>query len=359
MITDKLGEALLFRTSKLAIKTIREPDSDTTLSREKTDAENATQESSASVNSKQKIFGDGSVFTTPRRSLRLVGKHFTYTASKAMRSQSKNRVEKTKREDLPPARWTSRKRSRSSETSTQFGKDNSQVGQDLVSNLNNHTYFTRANAASKRKAQNAIYDAARLTGEPSTAFEKRFGLHLFDDEPKLFPFFQLPGEVRNMIYKHVVVEINEIPIGKGQGPYEPAICRVNKQSRQESRGLYYQLNVFNFTPNNTELHSFFDWAHSCSAWKDFVMSVRFSARQYIFWENVVAHVRLYWEDTRYLFAKNQITNNPKTYSEMVTGEVLQNTVAIAVAMRGQPWETVETVLRMMGKTVHCLQPTWN
>lgn len=53
----------------------------------------------------------------------------------------------------------------------------------------------------------------------------------------------LPGELRNRIYRYVILDDDEIEV-TSKGPGEPALLRTCTEIRQESIGLYYCENEF-------------------------------------------------------------------------------------------------------------------
>ncbi|EMC96951.1 hypothetical protein BAUCODRAFT_48719, partial [Baudoinia panamericana UAMH 10762] len=54
----------------------------------------------------------------------------------------------------------------------------------------------------------------------------------------------LPGELRNYIYRLALVEDDHIKISKNSKPLQPGILQVSRQCRKEASDIYYQENIF-------------------------------------------------------------------------------------------------------------------
>jgi hypothetical protein len=59
------------------------------------------------------------------------------------------------------------------------------------------------------------------------------------------PLFELPPEIRTMIYRFALVADGELPITKVHGIPEAALLKVSKLVRSETYSLFYRENEFN------------------------------------------------------------------------------------------------------------------
>lgn len=62
-----------------------------------------------------------------------------------------------------------------------------------------------------------------------------------------FPFLRLPGELRNMVYKHALVTDGKVNITREHGIPEPALLSTCKKIRKEAIGIFYHDNTFQLT----------------------------------------------------------------------------------------------------------------
>ena len=60
----------------------------------------------------------------------------------------------------------------------------------------------------------------------------------------IFPFLQLPGEIRNKIYHFALVKKHPFSIKLQFAPRDTALLRVNKQIFSEAANIFYDLNTF-------------------------------------------------------------------------------------------------------------------
>lgn len=58
------------------------------------------------------------------------------------------------------------------------------------------------------------------------------------------PLATLPGELRNRIWRLVVVKLNAINVSDLTSPQEPALLATCHQARKEASGIYYAENTF-------------------------------------------------------------------------------------------------------------------
>lgn len=67
--------------------------------------------------------------------------------------------------------------------------------------------------------------------------------------PNKCHLLELPGELRNRIYRFALVNEGVI-IVTAAGPSEPALLRCNKEIRQEAVTIYYRENKFKYQVRN-------------------------------------------------------------------------------------------------------------
>ncbi|KAI5359864.1 hypothetical protein Slin15195_G117250 [Septoria linicola] len=74
-------------------------------------------------------------------------------------------------------------------------------------------------------------------------------------------FLSLPAELRNDIYRYAILSDDKIKIATNmaQPPQEPAMLRVNRQTRHEALGIYYQENHFRFDMHNFDARAYTNW----------------------------------------------------------------------------------------------------
>lgn len=65
-------------------------------------------------------------------------------------------------------------------------------------------------------------------------------------EQKPFPFLSLPGEIRNLIYRHALVSPKTYTVKLQFFPLDTALLRVNKQVYAEASDIFYHENIFWF-----------------------------------------------------------------------------------------------------------------
>ncbi|KAM3420865.1 hypothetical protein BST61_g4104 [Cercospora zeina] len=77
-------------------------------------------------------------------------------------------------------------------------------------------------------------------------------------------FFALSPELRNKIYRDVLVQPDKIRISTAmtQPPLEPGILLVNRQIRQEARAIYYYENHFRFDLYEIDASAYMRWVRA-------------------------------------------------------------------------------------------------
>ncbi|KAI9707621.1 MAG: hypothetical protein M1836_000582 [Candelina mexicana] len=62
--------------------------------------------------------------------------------------------------------------------------------------------------------------------------------------PKTFPFLRLPPELRNKVYRCLLVSTKTFTVGLRFGSFDTSLLSVNKQIHEEASGIFYEENIF-------------------------------------------------------------------------------------------------------------------
>ena len=85
-----------------------------------------------------------------------------------------------------------------------------------------------------------LFESLRLSNEPAPRFIR--------EVPPDCPFLALPGEIRNRIYRFVLVAERPFTVQlQWSKPLETALLRVNKQVFEEASSIFYAENAFRFS----------------------------------------------------------------------------------------------------------------
>lgn len=103
--------------------------------------------------------------------------------------------------------------------------------------------------------------------------------------PNPFRFLDLPGELRNHIYRHALVSANTFTIKLQFPSTDTSLLRVNKQILAEASTIFYQENIFWFpqplfvgAPIISQLESFYHLSKkNLQMMKNFVLDIPVSA----------------------------------------------------------------------------------
>ncbi|KAK3680221.1 hypothetical protein LTR78_000599 [Recurvomyces mirabilis] len=109
--------------------------------------------------------------------------------------------------------------------------------------------------------------------------------------------FKLPAELRNIIYRHVLVSGEEIKL-KPKGPGEPALLRVCRGVRKEARSIYYTENKFRLSITAFNGVAFTHFARQYRIYRHLRpqgnSNITFLIDNDPHWENLVAWVKDYF-----------------------------------------------------------------
>lgn len=153
---------------------------------------------------------------------------------------------------------------------------------------------------------------------------------------------ELPGEVRNRIFRHVLVSDDEIPIDKTNFK-QPTLLRTCKTIKNEASPIYYHENSFRFCVelhDSTAMTSW--WQHAKSSRKG---GIRGTTDYHIddlsgcSWSNLLTWLRRFHAGMIPGFLEmHLIASDDSIDAQLVT------LFRVAGVMRGLPWETVVKVL---------------
>lgn len=165
-------------------------------------------------------------------------------------------------------------------------------------------------------------------------------------------FLDLPGELRNRIYRYALVTPERILL-RGENKKQPALLRVSRQVRKEAIKIYYDENEF--------AYHFVDLAgapgeccyeivrrYRSEGRNNFVVVMRGGGT----WKNLLA-----WVKARYEY-RHLPCCWVGSQSTPTRTRVAHAAFDIATEMRSQPWTNIEAVLEAFHRGVAAENPAW-
>ncbi|KAK5116699.1 hypothetical protein LTR62_007373 [Meristemomyces frigidus] len=108
------------------------------------------------------------------------------------------------------------------------------------------------------------------------------------------PFFRiLPGELRNLIYRHTLLDPDPIKITKNAKLPQPGILQTSKQCRKEAGDIYYQENTFAFGISHFDAGIYISWCKT-SPQRRWCRTNAFVSRSQN-WANLLIWLKAYWD----------------------------------------------------------------
>ncbi|KAK5127466.1 hypothetical protein LTR85_006805 [Meristemomyces frigidus] len=165
----------------------------------------------------------------------------------------------------------------------------------------------------------------------------------------------LPPELRNIIYRHVLVEPSNIVVPHGTlPPPQPGLLRSGKQVRREAIKIYYTENVFTFRLRNYDASTYHKWAGKSILHQKAPVKWKFHGSPN--WANLLQW--LHWFN-------DKECNGPST-REMSADDKDQFAVAQLFAIvqerqRGklkEPWIQVEVLLEHVHQVMTAFKQRW-
>lgn len=176
------------------------------------------------------------------------------------------------------------------------------------------------------------------------------------------PFFRLPAELRNIIYRLVLVQPNEHGFqiaGTETLPDQPALLQTCRQIRNDAREMYFQQNEFIFNIVDFDAGPFIKWcrvsdAHrTACAW----MSINGAPN----WSNLKAWVEHYYFGRVFGFtgevdwpSLSLTTSAAFRVFEVATTEMARLPGQISL----QDWSELEITLEHLHKMMATFDPRW-
>ncbi|KAK3628220.1 hypothetical protein LTR56_018734 [Elasticomyces elasticus] len=160
----------------------------------------------------------------------------------------------------------------------------------------------------------------------------------------------LPPEMRNLIYRDVLVEGDIYYTHKIDT--EPAILRTCRQARSEASRIYYEENRFVFWINNNDVSQLIKWCMSSSSRHRSRMasSVDFSRN----WDNLLVWARAVFRgECGALVLEREDGSNQGLFASF---HVLD--VAMQLRRGGVGWEVAEGVLKQMRMAMATEHQDW-
>lgn len=109
------------------------------------------------------------------------------------------------------------------------------------------------------------------------------------------PLLSLPPELRNRIYRYVLVTRKKIRIKKvSQLPAEPPLLRTCRLVRQEARAIWHCENVFHFSIKASDASHFIAWCRRSKLHSEGHHAVRID--NVVNWDNLKAWLEAYYAD---------------------------------------------------------------
>ncbi|KAK3714221.1 hypothetical protein LTR37_008023 [Vermiconidia calcicola] len=173
-----------------------------------------------------------------------------------------------------------------------------------------------------------------------------------------FPLFRLPAEIRNMIYKEVLVQKTGVYIA-AIGVPEPPLLRVSRLLRKETITIYYGCNIFHIPTTNYDSSVFLHWTtmrrrlrkeHKIRTQADGV-----GGRMLPHWGNLVLWLRGYYDGSIAWKSKFpcDISRN-ESADIMVVGGMFH----IVHQMKDKSWEKVLEVLEQQHMILVKIDARW-
>ncbi|PPJ51924.1 hypothetical protein CBER1_09369 [Cercospora berteroae] len=188
--------------------------------------------------------------------------------------------------------------------------------------------------------------------------------HLTSTKPKRFrrprqrkscDLLNLPGEIRNKIYRYALIEAKPIEVMR-KGPGEPSLLRVCNRIRREARSIYYAENEFEvhledfngeaLVPFKNQYSCFSNWQNGQRRGVNITNLMKGKPN----WENLVAWAKAdrfrtaFWPDISRAYCP--------------THQVAASVFRIVDSVDGLPWYEVEVALEAMREVLDGLPSLW-
>jgi len=179
------------------------------------------------------------------------------------------------------------------------------------------------------------------------------------------PLMRLPGELRNEIYRLVLVSNNQLLVTKSSIPTQPPLTMVSRQIRKEAIAIFYRENKFGVEVVNNDGRHEGVWLVKIG-WENMKLLdfSRIHEDYYVFlfsqnstdpWKNL-----LQWLKDFYHYKAGSPVSGPDRENRTRPITVLMLLFSAADELREDKtsWETAEKVLTIVGEVAECKRPNW-
>ncbi|KAF2094380.1 hypothetical protein NA57DRAFT_60427 [Rhizodiscina lignyota] len=170
-----------------------------------------------------------------------------------------------------------------------------------------------------------------------------------DNEPRTL--LTLPGEIRNFIYRAVLVKDNHITISAAYPPKEPALLRTCRTIRSEARMIWYSENDFRVIDRHQSIAPFLNFfrAHNLKEFYPKFYPTRVQGRGCIRFDDILIYIKA-WYMEEILFkpsTRDCYCPDPRGYCKAV-GHRLWD-IAQLLKASNMSWENAKAVLDNAGE----------
>ena len=160
----------------------------------------------------------------------------------------------------------------------------------------------------------------------------------------------IPPEMRNRIYREVLVEGRITISGHDQLPTEPPLLRVCRTTRHEALSIYYQENRFRFLIVDNDASKYIKWFKSCIRREDANISIDpYDSRN--------RGNLLKWAEA---FYRGECGMPGEPEDAQTEGDAVEGILSVVERLQryGVPWETVRAGLGDMRKALVAENQEW-
>lgn len=179
------------------------------------------------------------------------------------------------------------------------------------------------------------------------------------NENSTSPLLNLPGELRNMIYRYALLDENPIPVTM-QGYDRSSLLGTCRRIRRETFNLFYEESSFLVRTVDYNSDNLYAWKTLLRSGIVCPMSLRWGAtrsNRTPNWANVVIWARRCHED-RWMHPMRGPQALKAAGSRDKTKFALGSIFQMVAAMRNQPWPLVERTLVQMRPMLEAIDARW-
>lgn len=166
----------------------------------------------------------------------------------------------------------------------------------------------------------------------------------------------LPPELRNAIYREVLLENGVVRITNEARPAPPSLLQVNRQIRKEATAIYYKENTLRFCIWKFDAGVYITWSQLFTFHGEF--STRWSFEGPRNWENL-----LQWVEASYTGKCTKLQRSSTSPPQSSTGKTivvgkffdLMNNLSL---VQGMSWEKVKEQLEVVHDMLCATDEVW-